>query len=115
MMSEFSESVEQSLDEKYGAGKWHCDDIWTEGRVPQIVLDFLDVARSPAHGFGKECKTLYATLDGKPCRVNLASRFGDVGVSFDLKKPYGYDKRVFIPELSNFTETPPQHGGENDR
>jgi hypothetical protein len=36
----------------------------------------------------------------------MESRFGDAGVSFDLDRMYGYDKRVFIPDLSGFEATP---------
>ena len=89
------------FDLTYGVGKWHCDDIWHHKAAPDCVLKFLDIARAPAHGYGRSPE-LYAMHDGVPCRVTMASRFGDVGISFDLSKTDGYDKRVFIPELSEF-------------
>lgn len=101
-MSGFWQKIEAENDLKHGPGKWHCDDIWRLKSAPDCVLAFLDVARAPAHGGDKTAPALYAKYQGVPCRVTMASRFGDVGISLDLDRPTGYDKRLFLCELSDF-------------
>lgn len=99
-------NIEAGLNLKYGADKWHCDDIWRLKTAPDCVLAFLDVARAPAHGAGKPTPSLYATTkDGVRVRVTMASRFGDVGVRIDLAETHGYDLRLFLCELSDFSAT----------
>lgn len=49
---------------------------------------------------------LFATFDDKRVRCVMASRFGDVGITFDLRRPFGYDKRVAVSELSDFSTEP---------
>ena len=42
-------------------------------------------------------------LKGKKHRVWMVSRFGDVGITDNLKDPKGYNKRVDPSELKNWT------------
>lgn len=92
------------LDDRYGIDGWHCDDLAHNRRVPQCVLDFLSVARAPAYRQG-DAPPLYATYEGRRVRVTMASRFGDVGITTDLSRRYGYDRRVYLPDLSDFSST----------
>lgn len=47
---------------------------------------------------------LFADYKGKRIRVIMASRMGDVGLTYDLKSDRGYSVRVFVEDLSNFSE-----------
>jgi hypothetical protein len=98
-------NAEAAQDEKYGAGKWHCDDLWHDKALPPCVMAYLDVARAPAHGQGK-APPLFATYDGKRVRVVMASRFGDVGITTNLSVQNGYEERVLLPDLTDFSATP---------
>lgn len=85
----------------------HCDEYINDETQPQALRDFLRWARSPAHGLNAPVHTaLYATHNGKRVRVVMASRFGDVGITRRLDRDYGYDKRVAVAELTDFSATP---------
>src|SRR5271163_3446295 len=99
------DSFEAKLDAQYGKGEWHCDDIYSNKSYPTSVIDYLRVARAPAHGLGMEKVSLYATYKGKRVRVIMASRFGDVGITNKLDSEYNSDERVLLPELTNFSST----------
>jgi hypothetical protein len=47
---------------------------------------------------------LFANYRGKRVRITMASRFGDVGITTTLSACSGYDTRVAVEELSNFSE-----------
>jgi hypothetical protein len=49
---------------------------------------------------------LYADHGNERVRVVMASRLGDLGVTRNLNAETGYERRVMICELSNFSETP---------
>jgi len=36
----------------------------------------------------------------------VASRLGDVGITTDLDREFGYERRVAVRSLSNFSEVP---------
>lgn len=93
------------MDAKYGAGLWHCDDLWAAKTLPACVQAYLDVARAPAHGYGK-APPLFATYAGERVRVVMASRFGDVGITPNLSAKSGYTRRVLLPELTDFSTEP---------
>lgn len=84
----------------------HCDD-YIDG-VPAPLRKFLDFARAPAHGafLPKPHPQLYADYDGTRVRVTMASRLGDVGITTDFSREMGYEQRVLVSALSNFSETP---------
>ena len=54
--------------------------------------------------FMKQFK-LFATYKGKVVRVISASRLGDVGISYNFDDDHGYDERVFISDLHDFSPT----------
>lgn len=84
----------------------HCDDYIDDEEQPQALRTFLDYARSPAHGaMRSEPKPrLFADYKGNRVRVVMASRFGDVGITGKLHEEYGYDERVSVASLSNFSD-----------
>jgi hypothetical protein len=49
---------------------------------------------------------LFADHNGERVRVTMASRFGDVGITVNLELETGYDERVAVADLTNFSETP---------
>lgn len=89
----------------------HCDDAIHHHDLPQCLRYFLLVQRLPAvdgclitavNGSPK----CFATHKGKRVRLVMASRFGDVGITRKLDAENGYDKRVGLHELSDFSEVP---------
>src|SRR4051812_31921635 len=97
--------ADAKLDALHGKGRWHCDDLWAAKTLPACVQAYLDVARAPAHGMGK-APPLFATYQGQRVRVVMASRFGDVGITPRLQAASGYIKRVLLPDLTDFSDTP---------
>ena len=102
----FWDEVARRNDERFGEGRWHCDDILCEQRIGCPVQAFLAHARAPAIEQTGERPRLFATYEGERVRVTMASRFGDVGISRDLAKAHGYFKRVYLPELTDLSEAP---------
>ncbi len=49
---------------------------------------------------------LFATHRGKRVRVNMASRIGDVGITTDFSADHGYQERVYVSELLDFSTEP---------
>lgn len=90
----------------------HCDDYIDDyiddPAAPDALRRFLLRAREPAHGALNPAPypTLYATHEGARVRVVMASRFGDVGITRNLTHETGYQLRVAIEQLSDFSETP---------
>ena len=86
----------------------HCDDIIEDQTQPECLRTFLEYARSPAHGaFAEGPKPmLFADYKDRRFRVTMASRFGDVGIAQRHNQEFGYDKRVAVDDLSNFSATP---------
>ena len=82
----------------------HCDDYIDDPAQPECLRQFLDYARSPAHGSLRPGKApvLFADYEGSRVRVTMASRFGDVGITRKLHAEHGYDRRVVVASLSNF-------------
>jgi hypothetical protein len=98
---------EAALDAKYGERKWHCDDIWANDGAPAPVLAYLNRARAPAYEQHLHPDVpLFATYQGQRVRVVMASRFGDVGVTTNLSATSGYGIRVYLPDLTDFSDTP---------
>ncbi len=86
----------------------HCDDYIDDRSQPECLRSFLDYVRSPAHGAFREgtAPKLFADHEGKRVRVVMASRFGDVGITSNLRAEHGYEKRVPVEHLSNFSKEP---------
>lgn len=86
----------------------HCDDYIDDPDASEPLRKFLAFARAPAHGqlLPKPHPKLFADFEGKRVRVTMASRLGNVGITADLDREFGYDCRVGVAALSNFSETP---------
>ena len=86
----------------------HCDDYIDEASAHPALRTYLEFARSPAHGafLPKPHPQLYADYEGMRVRVTMASRLGDVGITTDFTRDMGYDRRVPVSQLSNFSEAP---------
>jgi len=88
----------------------HCDDYIDDKNVSLCLRRFLRFNRWPAiyqckaRSLGISEPILFADYKGVRHRVVMASRFGDVGITKDLKAEKGYTKRVAVDQLSNFSE-----------
>lgn len=97
----------------------HCDDYIRDKSAPKCLRKWLLFQRKPSMWKWKKSwgyPALFATFkeeDGpggrkgktRRVRVVMASRFGDVGISKDLDKEYGYYLRVFVSDLTDLSET----------
>ncbi|HSX23365.1 MAG TPA: hypothetical protein VLE97_11380 [Gaiellaceae bacterium] len=85
-----------------------CDDYIDDPAAPAALRKYLAFARAPAHGqlLPKPHPRLFADYEGTRVRVTMASRFGDVGITTDLDAELGYQQRVLVRQLSNFSEVP---------
>ena len=86
----------------------HCDRYIDDPDASPALRKFLAFARAPAHGqlLPKPHPTLFADHKGRRVRVTVASRLGDVGITTNLDAEFGYERRVLVRTLSNFSETP---------
>lgn len=86
----------------------HCDDFISDPAAPNVVRAFLAHARAPAHGMlilGDRPR-LFADHLGRRVRVVMASRMGNVGITTKLDDEIGYEDRVSMGELLNFSDRP---------
>ena len=106
-----------SLIDNWMNGHKHCDDYIDDESADGFLRDFLYFHRLPAVDRGKlesddryMVPRLFAdyTDSGitKRVRVVMASRFGDVGITPDLKASHGYVARVAVDQLTNFSNSP---------
>lgn len=87
----------------------HCDDYIRDPTAQSCLRLFLLVHRLPAvdgallsmHGVNPK---LFADYKGHRVRVVMASRLGDVGITRNLNAESGYETRVLLTELSNFSQ-----------
>ena len=87
----------------------HCDTLTYDGRLPDFLRWWIVCQRLPASlkQLGPPLPPVYANLKGVGrVRLTMASRFGDIGVTPDLTKEYGYSQRVPLKQLSGFSLTP---------
>lgn len=95
----------------------HCDDYIDDEAAPAPLRAYLARARSSGHGLfpspagsdpAEPFPRLFADWRGERVRVVMASRFGDVGVTRDLRPDGGlaYQARVAVEDLTNFWDTP---------
>lgn len=85
-----------------------CDDYIDDPTAPAVLRTFLAFARAPAHGqlLPRPHPRLFADHEGRRVRVTMASRFGDVGITTNHGAEAGYDRRVAVSQLDNFSEDP---------
>jgi hypothetical protein len=86
----------------------HCDDYIDDESQPPALRKFLGRARMPAHGMMEKTPypKLFADYKGKRVRVVMASTMGDVGITEHLGADAGYQCRVAVEDLANFSDTP---------
>lgn len=90
----------------------HCDDYLDDPTQPKCLRRFLKFNRWPARwqlramAMGIQPPKLYATHKDRRVRVTMASRLGDVGISTYMLKEHGYQKRVAVEELREFSDKP---------
>lgn len=90
----------------------HCDGFIEDPSADKALRWYLLINRLPAVDkylaleMGVDPK-LFALYNGRPVRIVMASRLGDVGITVDLNSDHGYDKRVLIKELTDFTDKHP--------
>lgn len=118
-----------AFEAKLSTGPRHCDDYIDDETQPECLRRFLDYNRlSPSlkyptsdEAFNQKVEerigrpmwrdpvpTLFAIHEGRQVRVTMASRFGDVGITYDLTAEHGYGERVAVEELSGFSATAPE-------
>lgn len=96
----------------YNAPDKCIDFALTDTRLPEFVrkaLNYLDQDATTKHKWEREGKdqALYAKFNGRPCRVTIVSRMGDIGISWDMTRRHGYNERgLSIYDLSDYSETP---------
>lgn len=89
----------------------HCDDYANTHDGHPAARWFIFVNRLPAtlrllaRGRFPD-PVCFADYQGKRVRLVMASRFGDIGITENLDATHGYQARVGIDGLSNFSETP---------
>lgn len=81
--------------------------IWT-AEAPALFADLKEAHVGTRFlGHGGMNKTVPVKMKaGERVRVVMASRFGDVGISPNLKRQYGYILRLSMADLTNFSDTP---------
>ena len=90
----------------------HCDDYIRDKSQPKCLRKFLLYHRIPATW--RFCRwkdswgtpSLFAMYKGEPVRVQMASRFGDVGITTKMNQKNGYELRVNVEDLTDFLEGP---------
>jgi len=91
--------------------KKHCDDYIHDVTAPRCLRFYLLWNRMPAADqmLMREFRaqpTLYANYKDMRVRVVMASRLGDLGITENLKAEDGYQYRVHVDDLSNFSDAP---------
>ena len=91
--------------------KTHCDDYIHDPTTPNCLKYYLLVNRLPAVDSliiiaSQGSPKCFATHLGKRVRLVMASRMGDVGITDQLDDTHGYQKRVYLEELSDFSTDP---------
>ena len=93
----------------------HCDEYAHMFTEPSCLAWYIFYHRLPAgikplvlkHTKIEEPK-LWAKYNGEWISVTMASRFGDLGISYDLNAEYGYKTRVNVEDLTDFTDERPR-------
>jgi hypothetical protein len=85
-----------------------CDEYLDDPASPEVLRKYLEFARAPAHGLllPKPHPRLFADHAGTRVRVTMASCLGDVGITTNFDAETGYERRVYVSQLSNFSENP---------
>lgn len=118
-----------AFEAKLGTEPRHCHDYIDDPAQPECLRRFLDFHCRPAalkYPTGNEAfdrgleerlgmpmwrdpaPVLFARHEGRPVRVTMASRFGDVGITEHLNAEHGYGKRVAVEDLTDFSDAGPE-------
>lgn len=103
---------ELNLEPQYEDDR-HCDNYINDPDAPMALRWFLFINRLPAID-KMLCRAngvkpaLFARHEGEWCRVVMASRMGDVGITGDLDADRGYQVRLFVGKLEDFTDQDPR-------
>lgn len=93
----------------------HCDNYIWRLSAPTPLRFWLLINRLPAlerimareAGCDPQCYATYKDGDmHRIVRLTMASRMGDIGISYDLRRSMGYDKRVMVASLTDFRLKP---------
>lgn len=103
----------------------HCDTYIQDVTQPFVLRWYLYFERLPAieksfmrevlKELGRPEPTLVAFYEDKPVRVVMASRLGNVGVTYDLERSKGYTGRVHLCQLRNFQTVAEYRSSTNTR
>lgn len=85
----------------------HCDEYIHDFDAPMALRWFLFLNRLPAIDKmlcdkNNVTAKLFATYRGKRVRVTMASRLGDVGITYNFDQEMGYKERVAVEDLHDF-------------
>lgn len=92
----------------------HCDSYISSYSAPNCLRWFLFFNRLPAtdkglcRANGVDDPKLWAKYEGSWVRVVMSSRMGDVGITSNLDADHGYDNRVVVEDLTDFTDERPK-------
>jgi hypothetical protein len=90
----------------------HCDDYADAPSGDPSARWFIFINRLPVglkqlvRERGIPSPRLFADHAGTRVRVVMASRLGDLGITTNLGAEHGYEWRVSVEDLTNFSETP---------
>ena len=85
----------------------HVDDFIDDLKSDAYARSWLESFRRPAWDKMKEPdeRKLFATYNGERFRVTGCSRLGDVWLSADPERDCGYEHRVDVGDLSDWSAT----------
>jgi len=127
-MREPTPEEQAAFEATLGTEPRHCHDYIDDPAQPECLRRFLDYQCRPAalkdptgrpdfdRGLEEHLgmpmwrdpvPVLFARHGGRPVRVTMASRFGDVEISGDLVGEHGYGKRVAVEDLTDFSDAAP--------
>ena len=94
---------------KLDVSEGHCDDYIDDFRSPICLRWWLFVNRLAAihKALAEEsgvAPKLFADYEGDRVRCVMASRLGDIGITRKLDAERGYEKRLLVRDLTNFSD-----------
>lgn len=86
----------------------HVDDFIDDTATDRYAASWFESYRRPAIDKARKPdeRKLFATYEGKRYRVTGCSRLGDVWLSADFNREWGYEKRVDVAKCSEWSASP---------
>ena len=86
----------------------HVDDFIDDSATDRYAASWFESYRRPAITKAREPdkRKLFATYEGTRFRVTGCSRMGDVWLSADFNREWGYEKRVDVDACSGWSASP---------